>query len=57
MPECILNCEWLDTLDEVIVVLPENHEARAQEIGALLKGARVKLSRVSTWPILQPLSL
>ena len=57
MPECILNCEWLDTLDEVIVVLPENHEARAQEIGALLKGARVKLSRVSTWPMLQPLSL
>ena len=57
MPECILNREWLDELDEIIVALPHEKESRAQEIGALLKGTPVKVSFVSSWPMLRPFAV
>jgi lipopolysaccharide/colanic/teichoic acid biosynthesis glycosyltransferase len=57
MPECILNREWLDELDEIIVALPDDESSRAQEIGALLKGSRLKVSFVSTWPLLRPVAI
>lgn len=57
MPECILNREWLDELDEIIIALPDEDPARAQEIGAFLKGSRLKVSFVSTWPLLRPLAV
>jgi len=53
MPECILNREWQEELDEVIVALPESASARAREIGALLRGSRLKVSFVSSRPVLQ----
>lgn len=55
MPECILNREWLDQLDEVIVALPEAAAARSREIGALLQASRLKVSSISTWPAVHPL--
>jgi lipopolysaccharide/colanic/teichoic acid biosynthesis glycosyltransferase len=57
MPECILNREWRDELDEVIIALPEEASPRAQEIGALLKGSGIKVSVVSTWPMLRPVAV
>ena len=57
MPECILNREWRDELDEVIIALPERESPRAQEIGALLEGSGIKVSFVSTWPVLRPVSV
>jgi FlaA1/EpsC-like NDP-sugar epimerase len=53
MPECILNREWLEQIDEVIVALPDDQSSRAREIGAFLKGTRLNVSFVSTWPLLQ----
>jgi FlaA1/EpsC-like NDP-sugar epimerase len=55
MPECLLNEEWSRKLDEVIVVLPPDASVRVRQIGEMLKTAPVKVSAVSTWPILQPL--
>jgi FlaA1/EpsC-like NDP-sugar epimerase len=57
MPECILNREWRDELDEVIIALPEGDSPRAQEIGALLKGSGIKVSFISTWPVLRPMAV
>ena len=54
MPECILNREWLDELDAVIVALPEAEAARAQQIGELLKGSRLRVTFASTGPGLRP---
>jgi lipopolysaccharide/colanic/teichoic acid biosynthesis glycosyltransferase len=56
MPECILNREWLEELDEVIVALPEEESPRAQQIGELLKGSRLRVTFASTWPVLRPLT-
>ena len=55
MPECLLNDEWSRKLDEVIVALPGHESNRVRQIAEMLKHARVKVSSVSTWPILQPL--
>jgi hypothetical protein len=54
MPECLLNGEWREELDEIIVALPAESAARAREIGDLLQGSRVKVSFVSAWPVLRP---
>ncbi|NOS71960.1 MAG: hypothetical protein HOP33_18790 [Verrucomicrobia bacterium] len=56
MPECILNREWLDLLDEVIVALPETESPRALQLGELLKGSRLRVTFASAWPALRPLS-
>lgn len=50
MPECLLNSEWSDKLDEVIVALPEKTAARPQEIGELVKKVRLKVAFASGWP-------
>jgi lipopolysaccharide/colanic/teichoic acid biosynthesis glycosyltransferase len=55
MPECLLNREWLDQIDEVIVTLPEEHSARIQEIDEMLKGLPLKVTIASGWPLLRPL--
>ena len=57
MPECLLNGEWSQKLDEVIVALPGNESTRVRQIAEMLKDARVKVSSVTTWPILQPLEV
>ncbi len=42
MPECLLNAQWREGIDEVIVALPERDEARRQQLGELLKMLPVK---------------
>lgn len=55
MPECLLNREWLEQIDEVIVTLSEEHSARIQEIDKMLKGLPLKVTIASGWPLLRPL--
>jgi lipopolysaccharide/colanic/teichoic acid biosynthesis glycosyltransferase len=55
MPECLLNREWLEQIDEVIVTLPEGDAARIREIGEMLKALPLKVSIVSGWPMLRTL--
>src|SRR5690348_5388100 len=43
MPECLLNREWLEQIDEVIVTLPEENSARIHEIDQMLKGLPLKV--------------
>jgi lipopolysaccharide/colanic/teichoic acid biosynthesis glycosyltransferase len=50
MPECLLNSEWSDKLDEVIVALPEKTAARPREIGELVRKVRLKVAFASGWP-------
>ena len=50
MPECLLNREWLDKLDEVVVALPEETPARLQAIGEMLKSLPLKVTFASDWP-------
>jgi len=47
MPECLLNREWLEQIDEVIVTLPEEDSARIQEIADMLKGLPLKVTIAS----------
>ena len=51
MPECLLNREWREQIDEVIVTLPEEDSARIQEIGEMLKGLPLKVTIASGWPV------
>ena len=53
MPECLLNSEWCDKIDEVIVALPEKTAARPREIGELVKKVRLKVAFASGWPRLE----
>lgn len=55
MPECLLNREWLEQIDEVIITLPNEHSARIREIGEMLKGSPLKVTIASGWPVLRPL--
>jgi hypothetical protein len=55
MPECLLNREWLEQIDEVIVTLPEENSARIHEIDQMLKGLPLKVTFASGWPLLRPL--
>ena len=48
MPECLLNKEWLDRIDEVIIALPEDNSVRLQEIRALLKPLPLKVTSASS---------
>ena len=52
MPECLLNPEWLDKIDEVVVALPEEDPARLQTIGEMLKSSPLKVTFVSARPVL-----
>jgi lipopolysaccharide/colanic/teichoic acid biosynthesis glycosyltransferase len=56
MPECLLNAEWRNQIDEVIVALSQENPARLQEIGVLLKDLPLKISQASAWPVLRPLA-
>jgi lipopolysaccharide/colanic/teichoic acid biosynthesis glycosyltransferase len=53
MPECLLNREWFEQLDEVIVTLPEENSARIREIGQMLKDLPLKVTIASGWPVLR----
>jgi lipopolysaccharide/colanic/teichoic acid biosynthesis glycosyltransferase len=53
MPECLLNAEWRDKVDEVIVALPEEATARLREIGEMAKKLRLKVAFASGWPVVE----
>ena len=55
MPECLLNREWWEQIDEVIVTLPEEERARIQEIDQMLKAVPLKVTIASGWPLFRPL--
>lgn len=57
MPECLLNREWLEQIDEVVVTLPEEDSARIQEISEMLKGLPLKVTIASGWPVLRTLQV
>jgi lipopolysaccharide/colanic/teichoic acid biosynthesis glycosyltransferase len=50
MPECLLNPEWLEEIDEVVVALPEEDPVRVQTIGEMLKSLPLKVTFASDWP-------
>ena len=52
MPECLLNPEWLDNLDEVVVALPDEDPVRLQAISGMLKSLPLKVTFASAWPVL-----
>jgi len=54
MPECLLNTEWRNRIDEIIVALPEADAARRRQIGEFLKGLPAKSSSVSDSPPVEP---
>ena len=51
MPECLLNPEWLDKIDEVVVALPEEDPARLQTIGEMLKPLPLRITFASGWAV------
>jgi lipopolysaccharide/colanic/teichoic acid biosynthesis glycosyltransferase len=51
MPECLLNTEWRNNIDEVIVALPEDNAMRIQEICKMLKGLPSKVTIAFGWPV------
>lgn len=53
MPECLLNREWAEQIDEVIVTLPEENSSRIREIEQMLKGLPLKVTIASGWPVLR----
>jgi lipopolysaccharide/colanic/teichoic acid biosynthesis glycosyltransferase len=52
MPECLLNKEWSNQIDEVIIALPPEEFARARELAVMLEEAPLKVSFTSTRPAL-----
>jgi FlaA1/EpsC-like NDP-sugar epimerase len=52
MPECLLNSEWRDKVDEVIVALPEQGTSRPREIGEMVSKSRLKVTFATGWPVL-----
>jgi lipopolysaccharide/colanic/teichoic acid biosynthesis glycosyltransferase len=50
MPECLLNAEWLDRVDEVIVALEEEDAARLRTIGQIFESLPLKVTFASDWP-------
>jgi hypothetical protein len=50
MPECLLNPDWLEEIDEVVVALPEEDPGRLQAIGEMLKSLPLKVTFASDWP-------
>jgi len=55
MPECLLNLEWREQIDEVIVTLPAENAARIQEISEMLRGLPLEVTIASGWPVLRVL--
>ncbi len=55
MPECLLNREWFQQIDEVIVTLPEAEATRIQQITDMLNGLPLKVTIASGWPALRAL--
>ena len=55
MPECLLNLEWREQFDEVIVTLPAENAARIQEISEMLKDLPLQVTIASGWPVLRVL--
>jgi FlaA1/EpsC-like NDP-sugar epimerase len=51
MPECLLNPEWHEKLDEIIVALPGASPARLHEIRDLMGNLPLKATFVSDWPL------
>jgi lipopolysaccharide/colanic/teichoic acid biosynthesis glycosyltransferase len=51
MPECLLNPEWLDRIDEVVIALPEEDPARLQTIGEMLKPLPLRITFACGWPV------
>ncbi len=47
MPECLLNQEWRNQLDEVVIALPPEAFGRARELAVMLEEAPVKVSFTS----------
>ena len=47
MPECLLNQEWRNQVDEVVIALPPEAFARARELAVMLEEAPVKVSFTS----------
>jgi lipopolysaccharide/colanic/teichoic acid biosynthesis glycosyltransferase len=52
MPECLLNPEWSERLDEIVVALPNETPERVQEISDILNALPVKVTFASNWPVL-----
>jgi lipopolysaccharide/colanic/teichoic acid biosynthesis glycosyltransferase len=51
MPECLLKPEWRDTLDEVIVAIPEENPVRVESIKQMLKSIPAKVTFAPAWPV------
>ena len=48
MPECLLNKEWRDQIDEVIIALPPDASTRARRLALMLQEVTLKVSFAST---------
>jgi len=57
MPECLLNPEWSDKFDEIIVALPAERSERVDEIAGILNALPVKITFASDWPVLSGTSI
>jgi len=57
MPECLLNQEWKNKIDEVIVALPTGESARLEEITRLVKGRSFKVTIAPSWPTAEVLAV
>jgi FlaA1/EpsC-like NDP-sugar epimerase len=44
MPECLLNPEWVQKIDEVIVALPEENPRRLSQVTDMLKTLPLKVT-------------
>jgi FlaA1/EpsC-like NDP-sugar epimerase len=55
MPECLLNREWLEKIDEVIVTLPERDAARIREIKGMLDGSGISVTVATGWSLIKNL--
>lgn len=53
MPECLLHSEWQDRVDEVVLALGDESATRRREIGEMLKSIPLKVTAVSSWPVLK----
>ena len=53
MPECLLNSEWQNKIDEVVLAMAEDDPARVREISEMLKCLPMKVTIASRWPLLR----
>ena len=52
VPECLLNKEWRNQVDEVVIALPPKAAHRARELAAMLHKPPLEVSFTSTPPAL-----